>query len=156
MSSKSQFCSREKLPNSCNFWKHNLVFLQTLYQSWVPSKITPLYFLSSQTLYTLVKSSPLKCKCFRLLSAQVKMYWIPHVSFELTSQFLFKFYIILHCIRHNSPVNFKHIHFLLWIKGPYKSPNFETFVRSGEILANSSCRFPNQKPVFLQILHHSL
>ena len=28
---------------------------------------------------------------------------------------------------HSSPVNFKLIHFLVWINGPHKSPNFETF-----------------------------
>ena len=58
-------------------------------------------------------------------------------------------------ITHNTLVNFKLIHFLLWIKGPNKSPNFETFVCSGENLPNSSCHFPNHKSVFLQILNDS-
>ena len=49
----------------------------------------------TQALYALVKSSPLKCKCFRFWSARVKICQIPHANFELTSQFLFKFYIIL-------------------------------------------------------------
>ena len=31
---------------------------------------------------------------------------------------------------HKSPVNFELIHFLLWIKGPNKSPNFSTFKRA--------------------------
>ena len=51
------------------------------------------------------------------------------------------------------------MHFLLCIKGPNKIlfwDNFETFVCSGEILPNSWCHFPNNKSVFLQILHHSL
>ena len=56
---------------------------------------------------------------------------------------------------HNSSVNFKLIHILLWIKGSQQSPNFETFKCSGEILSYSSCHFPNHKSVFLQILHHS-
>ena len=57
---------------------------------------------------------------------------------------------------HNSPVNFKLIHFLLWIKGFHQSPNFENFECSGENLPNSSCKWhPNLKQVFLQILHHS-
>ena len=51
----------------------------------------------AQTLYTLVKSIRLKCKCLRFSSAQVKICQIPYVNFELTSQFLFKFCIILHC-----------------------------------------------------------
>ena len=49
----------------------------------------------------------------------------------------------------NSSVNFKLIHFLLWIKGPHQSPNFETFECSGKHLQNSSCHFPNHKASFV-------
>ena len=56
---------------------------------------TSVFFLA-QTLYALVKSSPLKCKFWRVSSAWAKICQIPHVDFELTSQFLFKFQIILH------------------------------------------------------------
>ena len=56
---------------------------------------------------------------------------------------------------HNSTVNFKLINFLLWTKGPHQSSNFDTFECSGENVPNSSCRFPNNKSIFLQILHHS-
>ena len=52
-----------------------------------------------------------------------------------------------------SSVNFKLIHFLLWIKGSHQSPNYETFECSGKDLSNSSYHFPNHKSVFLQILH---
>ena len=55
----------------------------------------------------------------------------------------------------NSSVNFKLIHFLLWIKRYHLNPNFETFKCSGENFPYSSSHFPNQKSVFLQILHHS-
>ena len=48
---------------------------------------------------------------------------------------------------HNSSVNFKLTHFLLWIKGSHQIFNFETFECSGKNL-------PNHKSVFLQILHH--
>ena len=41
--------------------------------------------------------SQLNSKCFRFSSARVKIRQIPHVNFEMTSQFLFKFCIILHC-----------------------------------------------------------
>ena len=51
----------------------------------------------SQTLYTLVKRSKLKCKFLRLSSARVKICQIPHVNFEMASQFLFKFFIIFQC-----------------------------------------------------------
>ena len=83
--------------SSCHFWKHKSVFLQMLHQYSVPSSKTPLYFFLHQTLCTLFKRSPLKCKFLRFLSAQVKISQIPHVKFELTSQFLFKFCIIRHC-----------------------------------------------------------
>ena len=58
-------------------------------------------------------------------------------------------------ITHYSLVNFKFMHFLLWIKGSHQIPNFETFECSGENLLNSSCHFPNHKSVFLQILYYS-
>ena len=74
----------------------------------------------------------------------------------MASQFLFKFWIILYCLTHNSPLVFKLICFLLCIKGPNESSNFETFVCSGENVSNSSCHFPNHMSVFLQILHHTL
>ena len=54
----------------------------------------------AQTLYALVKRSPLKGKFLRFSSAWDKTCQIPHVNFPLTSQFLFKFCIILHC--HNT------------------------------------------------------
>ena len=56
---------------------------------------------------------------------------------------------------HNSAVNLKLTHFLLWTKGSYQSSNFDTFKCSGENLQNSSCHFPSNNSVFLQILHHS-
>ena len=62
------------------------------------------------------------------------------------------FFIIM---SHNSSVNFKLIHFLIWIKGPHQSSNFDTFECTGENLPNSSCHFSNHKSDFLQILHQS-
>ena len=113
---------------------------------------SPILFLA-QPLYTLFKRNPLKCRFLRFSSAQVKIRQISHVNFELKSQFLLKFCITLHCHTHNYPVSFKFIHFLQYIKGPNESPNFETFICSGENLAKSSCHFPNQELNFLQILH---
>ena len=54
----------------------------------------------------------------------------------------------------NSSVNFKLIHFRIWSKGSHQSSNFDNFECS-ENLPNSSCHFPSDEPVFLQILHHS-
>ena len=47
----------------------------------------------AQTIYTLLKRSPLKCKSLRLLSAQVHVSQIPYVNFETTSRFISKFCI---------------------------------------------------------------
>ena len=49
----------------------------------------------AQTLYTLVKSSWLKCKLLILSSSRVKIHQIFYFNFETTSQFLFRFFIIL-------------------------------------------------------------
>ena len=63
------------------------------------------------------------------------------------------FFIVM---THNSPTNFKVMHFLLWIRESLQSPNFETFECSGGNLPNSSCHFSNHKSVFFQILHQPL
>ena len=90
--------SGQILSNSlCQFWNDESIPLQILYPSSVSWKITPLYFFSSNNIYTLLKRSPLQWKFWRLMSAQVKICHISYVSFEMTSQFLFKFCIILHC-----------------------------------------------------------
>ena len=90
-------CSGQNLSNSlCQFWNDKSIPLQILYSSSVSWKITSLYFLA-QTIYTFLKRSTLKWKCLRLSSARVKINQIPHVSFEVTSQFLFIFCVILHC-----------------------------------------------------------
>ena len=96
-------CSGESFPNfSCHFWKHKSVFPQTLNQSW-----ELLCTFLAQTLYTLDKSSPSKCKVLRLSSALVKTRQIPYVNFETTSWFLFRFFIFLQCnYRNNSSINF--------------------------------------------------
>ena len=56
---------------------------------------------------------------------------------------------------HSLSVNFKLIHFLLWIKGSHTSPSSESFKHSGENLPYFSWHFPNRKLVFLKIFHHS-
>ena len=140
------------LPNSsCHFWKHKSVFLQILHQSSMPSNIAPLYFFSSHIIWS--GQSQLKSNFFRFSGVWVKICHIPHVNFEMTSPFLFKFCITCHC---HDIRNFKLIQqFLLWTKGSHQSPNFVTFKCSGENLPKSSCYFSKQKSVFLQILQQS-
>ena len=58
-------------------------------------------------------------------------------------------------MRHNSAVEFKLIHFLLWTKGSDQSSTFDTFECSGENFPNFSWHFRSKKSVFLSILHHS-
>ena len=50
-----------------------------------------------QTLYTLFKSSPSKCKFLRFSSDRLENHQISNADFELVNQFLFKFCIILYC-----------------------------------------------------------
>ena len=54
-----------------------------------------LYTLSAQTIYTLLKKSPLKWKSWRLTSAQVNISRISYVHIETASPFLSKFCIPL-------------------------------------------------------------
>ena len=103
----------------------------------MPSNITPVYFFSSNIIY-FGQNSPLNCKFLK--------FWV------LESKFA-SFFIV---ITYNFPVNFKLIHFLLWIKGPNKSPNFETLGCSGENLPDSWRHFANHQSLFIQILHYSL
>ena len=112
---------------------------QFSFTSPVPSNVTP---LSSKYIIYFGQKSQLKSKFFRFLSARVKIHQILHVM---------PFFNVM---IHNSSVNSKLIHFLLWTKESHQSPNFDTFKCSGENLPNSSCHFSNHKLVFCQILHH--
>ena len=76
-------------------------------------------------------------------------------SSNSSCQFLFKLSITFHCYDTYFSVKFKLIHFLLWTKESYQSPNFDTFNCSGENLPNFSCHFSNHKSAFPKILHHS-
>ena len=58
-------------------------------------------------------------------------------------------------IRHNSSVSIQLMHFILSTKAPCQSPSFDTSKYSGKNLSNSSCHFPIEKSVFLQVLHGS-
>ena len=129
---------QEEVPQ-CEIFQKS-VFLQILYQSLLPSNITLLHFLA-QILYTLFKRSLLKCKFFRNLSARVKTRQIPHVNFKRqvnSSSNFASFFIVM---KHISSVNFRLIHFLLWIKGSHHNSKFEIFEISGKNSSNSSWQF---------------
>ena len=81
----------QTLSNSlCWFWNGNSIPLQILYPYLVSWKITPLHFLA-QRIYNLLERSTLKWTFSSLSSARIKICQIPHINFEMTSQFLFKF-----------------------------------------------------------------
>ena len=79
---------------SCHFLSNKSIFLQILYPSSVSWKITPLYFFSSNNIFS-PKRSSLKWKSLRLSSTQVKICQIPYANFKTTSRFLSKFFIPL-------------------------------------------------------------
>ena len=86
---KAQVSFPSNFASICSVIKHNFSIL----------------FLA-QALYAMVKSVLLKCKVLGFLSAWVKICQIPHVNFELASQFLFRFCIILHCNDTKLPCKF--------------------------------------------------
>ena len=113
-----------------------------------------LYFCSSSNIYFGHKE-PIKTNFldFRVLGSKFVEFLMSVLKQQVSSSSIcVSFFIVM---THNSSVNFKVIHFLLWAKGSHQSSNFDTFECSGENLPNSSCHFPSKKSVFLQILHHS-
>ena len=83
-------CSGQNLSNFlCQFWNDKLIPPQVLYPSSVSWKTIPLYLLA-QIIYTLLKRCPLKWKCLRLASAQVKFHQVVSANFERASRFLSK------------------------------------------------------------------
>ena len=84
----------------------------------------------AQTIYTVLKESPLKWKFLRLLSAQVEICQISYVNFETASPFLSKF-----CI----PLQFKEILCTFLAQRIYTS--FKRSPSKLKVLRLSSARF---------------
>ena len=99
-------CKRKIANFFMPFLKAHVSFLSIFESIFSAIKHNSSILFLAQTLYTLVKSSPLKCKFSRFLSARVKIRQFFHVNFELTSQFLFNFCIILHCHHTKLPRKF--------------------------------------------------
>ena len=90
-------CSGQNSSNSsCQFWNDKSIPLQILHHSSLSWHITLLWILSSYLFYFGLKD-PIKDPILRLSSALVKVCHIPHVNFQTTSQFFFKFCITLQC-----------------------------------------------------------
>ena len=87
-------------------------------------------------------------------SVLVKICQIPHVIFQTTSQFFFKFYMTVKCLEILLLCNFLgHMSYTLHERSLSKWK----FLRLECLDQNSSnsCHFWNNKLVFIQILHHS-
>ena len=80
-----------------SFFKAQVSFRSNIASIFSATKQNSRILFLAQKLCTLFKRSPLKCKFLRFSSARVKICQIHHVSFELTSQFHFKFFIIIQC-----------------------------------------------------------
>ena len=106
-------CFSTEICHAISFLKAQVIFPSNFTSIFSTIKHKSSVLFLAQTLYTLVKSSPLECKFLRFLSARVKICQIPHVNFELTvnSYSIFAPFFIV--ITHNSPVIFKLIHFQL-------------------------------------------
>ena len=89
-----KFSGKNLSNSSCYFPNHTSLCFQILHHSLVSRKIALLYFLKQ----------PLKCKFLRVLSVWVKIRRAPHIHFEMTSQFLFRFFFILQCHFHRTHV----------------------------------------------------
>ena len=134
--------------------KAQVIFLQILHQSSVPSNLTPLYFFSSNIIY-FGRKQPIKVQIFeifRVLWSKSSKFLMSILNWKVNSSSNLASFVI--AMAHKSPINFKVIHFLLWIKRFHQSLNFENFECSDENLPNSSSHFSNHNSVFLQILHH--
>ena len=104
----------------------------------------------AQTIYTLVTRRSFLD--FQVLGSIFVKFLMSILKRQVSSSSIFvSFFIVM---THNSSVNFKLMHSLLWTKGSYQSPNFDTFKCSGENLPNFPCHFSNHKSDFLRTLHH--
>ena len=74
-----------------------------------------------------VQKQPINVPFLRFLSVPFKSCHNHHVNFELKSQFLFEFHIILHCYYTKLPCKFQAHTFSTFGKRTPSIPNFWTF-----------------------------
>ena len=107
-------CSGENLTNfSSLFSNHASVFVQNLHILSVSWKITPLYFYSSNNIYFGHKE-PIKTNFldFQVLGPKFVKFLMSILKRQVSSSSIFVSFSI--GMTHNSSVNFRLIHFLLW------------------------------------------
>ena len=95
---------------------------QIFFKFYITLQCHEIQFLCTFLAQTLVKSSPLKCNFLRLSSSRVKIHQIPYVNFEATSQFPFRFFIILQYHYLQIFCKLQLMHFLFGQKDPMKIP----------------------------------
>ena len=93
----------------CHFWSHKSFFTTQL-----------LYIFLTQILLST------KVQIFRFSTAQVNVYQIPHVIFQIKSQFFFRVWIFFSVMRDNSSVLFRMKICVLLAKVVHQSANFQT------------------------------
>ena len=149
-------CSGQILSNSlCQFLNDKLIPLQILYPSSVSSKITPLYFFSSNNI-NFAQKEPIKVEFFETLECSGQ-----NLSNSLCQVWNNKSIPLQ--ILHPSSVSWKitplyffssnNVYFAQ--KEPIKMRFLETFKSSGQNSSNSSCQLWNGKSVPLQIMRNS-
>ena len=110
------------------------------YQSWLPSNITSLYFLSWSIIY-FDEKQPIKVQIFEIFECLGQHLLNSSCQFW-TSQFLFNcfsntFFIV---ITHNFPVNFELIRFLVGVNISHKISNFQSQLSSALV---KICQIPH-------------
>ena len=80
----------------CQFWNVKSVPLQIFNHSSVSLIITPLY-VCSLCIFNFGQKDPMKIPVLTLSSVLMKICQIPHVIFQTTGRFFFKFFMTLHC-----------------------------------------------------------
>ena len=114
------------------------------------------YTFLAQTIYTWLKTRPLKWKFLRLSSAQVKICEISSVNFEATRRFLSKFCISFQVHERLFLCTFLVQRIYTSLKrSPLTGKFFEIFEWSGQILWKSFCKFWKEESIPLHILYPS-
>ena len=89
-------CYSQNSLNFCQFWNYKSIPLQILHHSSLSWHIIPLSILSSNIFY-FGQKDPIKVQILTLSSDLVKICLFPHLIFQTTCQFFFKFCISLQC-----------------------------------------------------------
>ena len=90
------FCSSNNIYLAQKKPINNLIPLRILHHHLLSRYVTPLWILGSYFFYSGLKD-PINIPVLRLSNAQLKICHVPHLIFQTTSQFFFKFGTALQC-----------------------------------------------------------